>query len=136
MSTRQSQKVTESERCTVSIEGLSSSTTDAQLKNLLRSIGPIEMFKMMPQQRKAIAKFSSPQHAESFQMSFHRSHPCLQSGFTNSDQCSRSQTASPSAWHVLANQQGSTQPYCVEVELKPPSIQDLFDVKENWTGGK
>ncbi|XP_040921227.1 RNA-binding protein 33 isoform X2 [Toxotes jaculatrix] len=72
MPTRQSQRAAESERCTVSIEGLSSSTTDIQLKNLLRSIGPIEMFKMMPQQRKAIATFSSPQHAASFQMSFHR----------------------------------------------------------------
>ncbi|XP_044032221.1 RNA-binding protein 33 isoform X2 [Siniperca chuatsi] len=72
MSTRQSQRSAESERCTVSIEGLSSSTTDVQLQNLLRSIGPIEMFKMMPQQRKAVATFSSPQHAASFQMSFHR----------------------------------------------------------------
>ncbi|XP_038585462.1 RNA-binding protein 33 isoform X1 [Micropterus salmoides] len=72
MSTRQTQRSAESERCTVSIEGLSSSTTDVQLKNLLRSIGPIEMFKMMPQQRKAVATFSSPQHAASFQMSFHR----------------------------------------------------------------
>ncbi|CAJ1082049.1 RNA-binding protein 33 isoform X2 [Xyrichtys novacula] len=72
MSTRQSQRSEESERCTVSIEGLSTSTTDMQLKNLLRSIGPIEMFKMMPQQRKAVAKFSTPQHAASFQMSFHR----------------------------------------------------------------
>ncbi|KAK1885447.1 RNA-binding protein 33, partial [Dissostichus eleginoides] len=42
MSTRQSPKAAETERCTVSIEGLSSSTTDAQLQNLLRSIGPIE----------------------------------------------------------------------------------------------
>lgn len=72
MSTRQSQRGAESERCTVSIEGLSSSTTDTQLKNLLRSIGPIEDFSMIPQQRKAIATFSSPQHAASFQMSFHR----------------------------------------------------------------
>lgn len=72
MSTRQSQRGAESERCTVSIEGLSSSTTDVQLKNLLRSIGPIEMFKMMPQQRRAIAKFSNAEHAASFQMSFHR----------------------------------------------------------------
>ncbi|XP_034997976.2 RNA-binding protein 33 isoform X2 [Hippoglossus stenolepis] len=70
--TRQSQRVGQSERCTVSIEGLSSSTTDAQLQNLLRSIGPIEMFKMMPHQRKAVATFSSAQHAESFQISFHR----------------------------------------------------------------
>ncbi|XP_029002591.1 RNA-binding protein 33 isoform X2 [Betta splendens] len=72
MPTRQSQRSAESGRCTVSIEGLSSSTSEVQLQNLLRSIGPIEMFKMMPQQRKAIAKFSSPQHAASFQMSFHR----------------------------------------------------------------
>lgn len=72
MATRTSQKATESGPTTVSIEGLSSSTTEIQLKNLLRSIGPIEMFKMIPQQRKAIAKFSSPQHASSFQMSFHR----------------------------------------------------------------
>ncbi|XP_070842356.1 RNA-binding protein 33 isoform X3 [Chaetodon trifascialis] len=72
VSTRQNQRGAEKERCTVSIEGLSSSTTDAQLKNLLRSIGPIEMFKMMPQQRKAVAKFSSAEHAASFQMSFHR----------------------------------------------------------------
>uniref|UniRef100_G3NIE3 RRM domain-containing protein n=1 Tax=Gasterosteus aculeatus TaxID=69293 RepID=G3NIE3_GASAC len=72
MATRQRQRGAVSERCTVSIEGLSSSTTDLQLQNLLRSIGPIEMFKMMPQQRKAVATFSSPQHAESFQMSFHR----------------------------------------------------------------
>ncbi|KAG5850317.1 hypothetical protein ANANG_G00080940 [Anguilla anguilla] len=58
--------------CTVSIEGLSSSTTDVQLKNLLKSIGPIQMFKMLPQQRKAVAKFVHPQHASSFQQSFHR----------------------------------------------------------------
>ncbi|KAM3593826.1 uncharacterized protein V6R79_022601 [Siganus canaliculatus] len=70
--TKPIQRGAENERCTVSIEGLSSSTTDAQLKNLLRSIGPIEMFKMIPQQRKAIAKFSSAEHATSFQMSFHR----------------------------------------------------------------
>lgn len=43
MPTRQSQKTAESERCTVSIEGLSSSTTDLQLQNLLRSIGPIKV---------------------------------------------------------------------------------------------
>ncbi|XP_028288352.1 RNA-binding protein 33 isoform X2 [Parambassis ranga] len=72
VSTRQVQRGAESECCTVSIEGLSSSTTDVQLKNLLRSIGPIETFTMMPEQRKAIAKFSSPEHAASFQMSFHR----------------------------------------------------------------
>ncbi|XP_037311141.2 RNA-binding protein 33 isoform X2 [Pungitius pungitius] len=72
MATRQSERGAAGERCTVSIEGLSSSTTDLQLQNLLRSIGPIEMFKMMPQQRKAVATFSTPQHAESFQMSFHR----------------------------------------------------------------
>ncbi|XP_076828697.1 RNA-binding protein 33 isoform X2 [Brachyhypopomus gauderio] len=56
----------------VSIDGLSSSTTEKQIKNLLNSIGPIQMFKMLPQQRKAIAKFINPQHALSFQHSFHR----------------------------------------------------------------
>ncbi|XP_021166602.2 RNA-binding protein 33 isoform X2 [Fundulus heteroclitus] len=70
--TRQSQRGPDKAHCTVCIEGLSTSTTELQLKNLLMSIGPVEMFKMMPQQRKAIAKFSSPQHAASFQMSFHR----------------------------------------------------------------
>ncbi|XP_058481819.1 RNA-binding protein 33 isoform X2 [Solea solea] len=72
VSTRQSPRLAESQRCTVSIEGLSSSTTEAQLRNLLRSIGPIQMFNMMPQQRKAVATFSSPEHAANFQMSFHR----------------------------------------------------------------
>ncbi|KAG7263060.1 hypothetical protein CRUP_030788 [Coryphaenoides rupestris] len=62
----------ECQLCTVSIEGLSSSTTDAQIKNLLHSIGPIQMFTMLPQQRKAVARFSSPQHASSFQKSFNR----------------------------------------------------------------
>ncbi|XP_072307051.1 RNA-binding protein 33 isoform X2 [Eucyclogobius newberryi] len=70
--TRQSQKTAENGPSTVSIEGLSSSTTEVQLKNLLKSIGPIEMLKMIPQHRKAIARFSSPQHAASFQTSFHR----------------------------------------------------------------
>ncbi|KAM6900290.1 RNA-binding protein 33 [Xenentodon cancila] len=72
VTTRLSQRAAENLYCTVSIEGLSSSTTEFQLKSLLKSIGPIEMFKMMPQQRKAVAKFSNPQHAASFQMSFHR----------------------------------------------------------------
>ncbi|XP_028290275.1 RNA-binding protein 33 isoform X2 [Gouania willdenowi] len=72
MATRQGQRSVESERCTVSIEGLSSSTTDNQLRNLLRSIGPIEMFQWLPQQRKAVAKFSSHEHAANFQTSFHR----------------------------------------------------------------
>ncbi|MED6244428.1 hypothetical protein ATANTOWER_009945 [Ataeniobius toweri] len=70
--TRMSQRGPDKPHCTVCIEGLSTSTTEFQLKNLLMSIGPIEMFKMIPQQRKAIAKFSNPQHAASFQMSFHR----------------------------------------------------------------
>ncbi|XP_061877616.1 RNA-binding protein 33 isoform X2 [Entelurus aequoreus] len=69
---QQAQRVNENQRRTVTIEGLSSSTTDMQLQSLLRSIGPIERFTMMPQQRKAIATFSNPQHAASFQMSFHR----------------------------------------------------------------
>lgn len=71
VASRQSQQ-SDPQPCMVSIEGLSSSTTDLQLKNLLNSIGPIQMFKMLPQQRKAIARFSSPQHAHSFQVSFHR----------------------------------------------------------------
>eukprot|EP00063_Salmo_salar_P061313 XP_014036148.1 PREDICTED: RNA-binding protein 33 isoform X2 [Salmo salar] len=71
--TRQSQRgAGDSQACTVSIDGLSTSTTDAQLRNLLNSIGPIQMFKMLPQQRKAIAKFHNPQHALSFQVSFNR----------------------------------------------------------------
>ncbi|KAI5103788.1 RNA-binding protein 33 isoform X2 [Silurus meridionalis] len=69
---RQSARVAESQPSTVSIDGLSSSTTEKQIKNLLNSIGPIQMFKMMPQQRKAIATFVNPQHALSFQHSFHR----------------------------------------------------------------
>ncbi|XP_060681115.1 RNA-binding protein 33 isoform X1 [Hemiscyllium ocellatum] len=58
--------------CVVSIEGLSSSTTDFQLKNLLMSVGPIQDFKMMREQRKAIAKFREPAHASAFQQKFHR----------------------------------------------------------------
>ncbi|KAM3860761.1 RNA-binding protein 33 [Diretmus argenteus] len=72
VSTRQNLRSAESKACTVSIEGLSSSTTDIQLQNLLSSIGPIQMFQMLPQQRKAVARFSNPQHAASFQVSFHR----------------------------------------------------------------
>ncbi|KAG7329665.1 hypothetical protein KOW79_005887 [Hemibagrus wyckioides] len=69
---RQNPRVVESQLSTVSIDGLSSSTTEKQIKNLLNSIGPIQMFKMIPQQRKAIATFVNPQHALSFQHSFHR----------------------------------------------------------------
>ncbi|XP_049498114.1 RNA-binding protein 33 isoform X1 [Panthera uncia] len=58
--------------CVVSVEGLSSSTTDAQLKNLLMSVGPIQSLQMLPQQRKAIAKFKEPAHALAFQQKFHR----------------------------------------------------------------
>ncbi|XP_066538009.1 RNA-binding protein 33 [Hoplias malabaricus] len=65
-------RTTESQKSTVSIEGLSTTTTEKQIKNLLNSIGPIQMFKMLPGQRKAIAKFVNPQHALSFQHSFHR----------------------------------------------------------------
>ncbi|XP_077592326.1 RNA-binding protein 33 isoform X2 [Stigmatopora nigra] len=72
MGARQGQRVDENQRRTVTIEGLSLSTTDVQLQSLLKSIGPIEMFRMIPQQRKAVATFSSPQHAASFQISFHR----------------------------------------------------------------
>ncbi|XP_053484478.1 RNA-binding protein 33 isoform X2 [Ictalurus furcatus] len=69
---RPSTRVAESQPITVSIDGLSSSTTEKQIKNLLNSIGPVQTFKMMPQQRKAIATFANPQHALSFQHSFHR----------------------------------------------------------------
>ncbi|XP_010827660.1 PREDICTED: RNA-binding protein 33 [Bison bison bison] len=58
--------------CVVSVEGLSSSTTDAQLKSLLTSVGPIQSLQMLPQQRKAIAKFKEPAHALAFQQKFHR----------------------------------------------------------------
>ncbi|KAM6135015.1 RNA-binding protein 33 isoform 7-T7 [Pterocles gutturalis] len=58
--------------CIVSVEGLSSSTTDVQLKNLLMSVGPIQSLQMLPQQRKAIAKFKEPAHALAFQQKFHR----------------------------------------------------------------
>uniref|UniRef100_A0A1A8BLZ4 RNA binding motif protein 33 n=1 Tax=Nothobranchius kadleci TaxID=1051664 RepID=A0A1A8BLZ4_NOTKA len=72
VSVQQNLRGAETPRCTVSIEGLSTSTSEIQLKNLLKSIGPIEMFKMMPQQRKAVATFSNPQHAADFQSSFNR----------------------------------------------------------------
>lgn len=58
--------------CVVSVEGLSSSTTDVQLKSLLMSVGPIQSLQMLPQQRKAIAKFKEPAHALAFQQKFHR----------------------------------------------------------------
>ncbi|XP_054847844.1 RNA-binding protein 33 isoform X2 [Eublepharis macularius] len=58
--------------CIVSVEGLSSSTTDVQLKNLLMSVGPIQSLQMLPQQRKAIAKFKEPADALKFQQKFHR----------------------------------------------------------------
>ncbi|KAM5302762.1 RNA-binding protein 33 isoform 1-T1 [Glossophaga mutica] len=58
--------------CVVSVEGLSSSTTDAQLRGLLTSVGPIQSLQMLPQQRKAIAKFKEPAHALAFQQKFHR----------------------------------------------------------------
>ncbi|TRY98863.1 hypothetical protein DNTS_016662 [Danionella cerebrum] len=68
---QQNQRAPKIEPSTVSIEGLSTTTTNKQLMNLLNSIGPIETFKMLPDQRKAIAKFVDPQHALSFQHSFH-----------------------------------------------------------------
>ncbi|XP_018409504.1 PREDICTED: RNA-binding protein 33 [Nanorana parkeri] len=58
--------------CVVSVEGLSSSTTDNQLKNLLMSVGPIEDLQMFPHQRKAIATFENQHHALQFQQRFHR----------------------------------------------------------------
>ncbi|KAM3929080.1 RNA-binding protein 33 [Leptodactylus fuscus] len=58
--------------CVVSVEGLSSSTTDHQLRNLLMSVGPIQNLQMFPHQRKAIATFENPHHASQFQQRFHR----------------------------------------------------------------
>lgn len=58
--------------CVVSVEGLSLSTTDVQLRSLLMSVGPIQSLQMLPQQRKAIAKFKEPAHALAFQQKFHR----------------------------------------------------------------
>ncbi|XP_060052838.1 RNA-binding protein 33 isoform X3 [Erinaceus europaeus] len=58
--------------CVVSLDGLSLSTTDAQLKSLLTSVGPIQSLQMLPQQRKAIAKFKEPAHALAFQQRYHR----------------------------------------------------------------
>ncbi|XP_040290094.1 RNA-binding protein 33 isoform X2 [Bufo bufo] len=58
--------------CVVSVEGLSSSTSDQQLRNLLMSVGPIQNLQMFPSQRKAIATFESPHHASQFQQRFHR----------------------------------------------------------------
>ncbi|XP_066441151.1 RNA-binding protein 33 isoform X2 [Eleutherodactylus coqui] len=58
--------------CVVSVEGLSSSTTDQQLRNLLMSVGPIQNLQMFPHQRKAIATFENPHDASQFQQRFHR----------------------------------------------------------------
>ncbi|KAG8573410.1 hypothetical protein GDO81_012394 [Engystomops pustulosus] len=58
--------------CVVSVEGLSSSTSDQQLRNLLMSVGPIQNLQMLPHQRKAIATFEHPHHASQFQQRFHR----------------------------------------------------------------
>uniref|UniRef100_A0A8C1G9F1 RNA binding motif protein 33a n=1 Tax=Cyprinus carpio TaxID=7962 RepID=A0A8C1G9F1_CYPCA len=69
---QQNPRAQDCQRSTVCIEGLSTTTTNKQLMNLLNSIGPVEMFTILPEQRKAIAKFVNPQHAVSFQHSFHR----------------------------------------------------------------
>ncbi|KTF85873.1 hypothetical protein cypCar_00033139, partial [Cyprinus carpio] len=69
---QQNPRAQDCQRSTVCIDGLSSTTTNKQLMNLLNSIGPVEKFTMLPEQRKAIAKFVNPQHAASFQHSFHR----------------------------------------------------------------
>ncbi|XP_069814983.1 RNA-binding protein 33 isoform X2 [Dendropsophus ebraccatus] len=58
--------------CVVSVEGLSSSTNEHQLRNLLMSVGPIQNLQMFPVQRKAIATFENPHHASQFQQRFHR----------------------------------------------------------------
>ncbi|XP_041102808.1 RNA-binding protein 33-like isoform X1 [Polyodon spathula] len=72
MPNKQNLRVVEPQPCVVSIEGLSSSTTDVQLKNLLMSVGPIQMLQMHPQLRKAVARFNNPLHATTFQQRFHR----------------------------------------------------------------
>ncbi|XP_058879305.1 RNA-binding protein 33-like isoform X2 [Acipenser ruthenus] len=72
MPNKQNLRVVEPQPCGVSIEGLSSSTTDVQLKNLLMSVGPIQMLQMQPQLRKAVARFNNPLHATTFQQRFHR----------------------------------------------------------------
>ncbi|XP_077085331.1 RNA-binding protein 33 isoform X2 [Siphateles boraxobius] len=72
MMMQQSPRAEDCQPSTVCIEGLSTTTTNKQLMNLLNSIGPVEMFTMLPEQRKAIAKFVNPEHAVSFQHSFHR----------------------------------------------------------------
>ncbi|XP_067294586.1 RNA-binding protein 33 isoform X3 [Pseudorasbora parva] len=72
MMMQQNPRAQDSQPSTVCIEGLSTTTTNKQLMNLLNSIGPVEMFTMLPEQRKAIAKFVNPEHAVSFQHSFHR----------------------------------------------------------------
>ncbi|KAG2458168.1 RBM33 protein, partial [Polypterus senegalus] len=48
MPNKQSPQVAEPQPCIVSIEGLSSSTTDVQLKNLLMSVGPIQVSGCFP----------------------------------------------------------------------------------------
>lgn len=70
--TQQNPRAQDHQPSTVCIEGLSTTTTNKQLLNLLNSIGPVERFNMLPEQRKAIAKFANPEHAVSFQHSFHR----------------------------------------------------------------
>lgn len=72
MMMQQNPRAQDCQPSTVCIEGLSTTTTNKQLMNLLNSIGPVEMFTMLPEQRKAIAKFVNPEHAASFQHSFHR----------------------------------------------------------------
>ncbi|XP_043920719.1 RNA-binding protein 33 [Protopterus annectens] len=74
MSNKQNLRVVEcnTESNVVSIEGISSSTTDSQLKSLLLSVGPIQSFEYLPQQRKAIARFVNSAHAAAFQQKYHR----------------------------------------------------------------
>lgn len=56
---RQNQRAAGNERRTVSIEGLSSSTTDMQLRNLLRSIGPIEVGRQHRNRNNALSSVRS-----------------------------------------------------------------------------
>ncbi|XP_072179298.1 RNA-binding protein 33-like [Diadema setosum] len=56
----------------VAITGLAASTTKESINHMLHSVGPIKNLQFMGQQRKAIATFTNPQHAQLFQLKFHR----------------------------------------------------------------
>ncbi|KAM9308196.1 RNA-binding protein 33 [Gastrophryne carolinensis] len=72
MPNKQNLHVVECKPRVVLVEGLSSSTTDLQLRSLLMSVGPITDLQMFPSQRKAKAAFENPNDALQFQQKFHR----------------------------------------------------------------